>query len=172
MNHRVGSPTDLWGAIVSAEAACKQTTLRKCLDLAVFRDGGSNLVAAATRISFYVPLAHHGLSARRLACASTLEWSMGIAEQQACKRTTELTTSLREFTASLMRSLRLNGFTHQACTRFCAASRPNSISSSVASAACSQIVGTSGRSVAVKFSSTNAAGSLRPGGRPIPIRTR
>ena len=43
---------------------------------------------------------------------------------------------------------------------------------SVASAACSQITGTSGRSAAVKFSSTNATGSLRPGGRPMPTRTR
>ena len=46
------------------------------------------------------------------------------------------------------------------------------MSNSVASAACSQIVGTSGRSAAVKFSSTNVAGSLRPGGLPMPTRTR
>jgi ABC-2 type transport system ATP-binding protein len=61
---------------------------------------------------------------------------------------------------------------YQACTWFWAASRPSLISNSVASAACSQITGTSGRSAAVKFSSTYAAGSLRPGGRPMPIRAR
>lgn len=61
---------------------------------------------------------------------------------------------------------------YQAWTRFCAGSSPNSISNSVASAACSHTVGTSARSAALKASSTNVAGSLRPGGRPIPMRTR
>ena len=60
----------------------------------------------------------------------------------------------------------------QAWTVFWAGSRPCAISSSVASAACSQSTGTSVRSAAVKFSSTNDAGSLRPGGRPMPMRTR
>lgn len=47
---------------------------------------------------------------------------------------------------------------------FCAGFRPSSTSNSVASAACSPMVGTSARSAAVKFSSTSAAGSLRPAG--------
>ena len=66
----------------------------------------------------------------------------------------------------------LLGVNHHAWTWFWADSSPSSMSNSVASAACSQIVGTSARSVALKVSSTNAAGSLRPGGRPIPMRTR
>jgi ferredoxin len=60
----------------------------------------------------------------------------------------------------------------QAWTMFWAGSMPSRINNSVASAACSQIVPTSGRSAAAKFSSTNVAPDLRPGGRPIPIRTR
>ena len=47
---------------------------------------------------------------------------------------------------------------------FCAGFRPSSTSNSVASAARSPMVGTSARSAAVKFSSTSAAGSLRPAG--------
>ena len=45
---------------------------------------------------------------------------------------------------------------------FCPGFRPSATSNSVASAACSQMLGTSARSAAVKFSSTYAAGSLRP----------
>jgi hypothetical protein len=47
---------------------------------------------------------------------------------------------------------------------FCPGFRPSATSNSVASAACSQMLGTSARSAAVKFSSTYAAGSLRPAG--------
>jgi hypothetical protein len=67
---------------------------------------------------------------------------------------------------------REEGTDYQACTVFCAGSSPWAISSSVASAACSQIVGISARSAAVKLPSTYAAPSVRPGGRPMPIRTR
>lgn len=56
--------------------------------------------------------------------------------------------------------------------RCCASSRPTSTTDSTASAAVSRVKGSSARSVDEKSLSTKAAGSIRPGGRPIPTRTR
>jgi len=56
--------------------------------------------------------------------------------------------------------------------RFCAASRPLPTRASAASAQWSTLNASSLRSVAEKSRSTKSAGSIRPGGRPMPNRTR
>src|SRR5690606_18109151 len=55
---------------------------------------------------------------------------------------------------------------------FCAAASPSEINASTASAARSTSRSRSLRSAAEKSFNTNAAGSIRPGGRPTPNRTR
>ena len=55
---------------------------------------------------------------------------------------------------------------------FCPGFRPSATSNSVASAACSQMLGASARSAAVKFSSAVRRRDLTAGGRPMPMRTR
>ena len=60
----------------------------------------------------------------------------------------------------------------QAWTVFWAARMPSCTRISVASAACSTMVGSSARSVALNGCNTNAAASCRLAGGPMPIRTR
>ena len=65
----------------------------------------------------------------------------------------------------------LNDRCQGAWNRCCASSRPTSTRDSTASAAAPRVKGSSARSVAEKLLSTKSAGSIRPGGRPIPTRT-
>lgn len=49
----------------------------KCLEISFFGDqaeAASGELRPQLSTNIYVPLAHHGRSARRLACVSTLEW--------------------------------------------------------------------------------------------------
>ncbi len=65
----------------------------------------------------------------------------------------------------------LNDRCQGAWNRCCASSRPTSTRDSTASAAAPRVKGSAARSVAEKLLSTKSAGSIRPGGRPIPTRT-